>query len=132
LDKEGFRIKWKPLEEIFSESDVVSLHLRVVPETQNLIDQTLLKLMKPSAYLINTARPDIINRSDLIACLATKQIAGAGLDVLWEEPAAADDPLLRLDNVLVTSHIAGDTIDAIERSPQLLQTEINRVLKKRE
>jgi D-3-phosphoglycerate dehydrogenase len=64
--------------------------------------------------------------------LATKQIAGAGLDVLWEEPAAADDPLLRLDNVLVTSHIAGDTIDAIERSPQLLQTEINRVLKKRE
>lgn len=132
LDKEGFRIKWKPLEEIFSESDVVSLHLRVVPETQNLINQSLLKLMKPRAYLINTARPDIINRSDLVACLATKQIAGAGLDVLWEEPAAADDPLLRLDNVLVTSHIAGDTIDAIERSPQLLQTEINRVLKKRE
>lgn len=128
LNHEGYQIKLKSLAEIFSESDVVSLHLRVVPETKNLIDYSLLKLMKPNAYLINTARPDIINRRDLLDCLQNKKIAGAGIDVLWEEPVDPDDPLLRLDNVVITSHIAGDTIDAIERSPQLLQTEMNKVL----
>lgn len=130
LNQEGYQIELKSLAEIFSESDVVSLHLRVVPETKNLIDHSLLKLMKPNAYLINTARPDIINRKDLLDCLQNKKIAGAGIDVLWEEPADPNEPLLRLDNVVITSHIAGDTIDAIERSPQLLQTEMNRVLQK--
>lgn len=128
LEQEGYQIKLKSLQEIFSDSDVVSLHLRVVPETINLIDQSLLQLMKPSAYLINTARPDIIKQEDLIECLTKKKIAGAGIDVLWEEPIAPDEPLLRLDNVVITSHIAGDTIDAIERSPQLLQKEMNKVL----
>lgn len=130
LEQEGYQIKLKSLQEIFSDSDVVSLHLRVVPETINLIDQSLLQLMKPSAYLINTARPDIIKQEDLIECLTKKKIAGAGIDVLWEEPIAPDEPLLRLDNVVITSHIAGDTIDAIERSPQLLQNEMNKVLQK--
>ncbi len=130
LEQEGYQIKLKSLQEIFSDSDVVSLHLRVVSETINLIDQSLLQLMKPSAYLINTARPDIIKQEDLIECLTKKKIAGAGIDVLWEEPIAPDEPLLRLDNVVITSHIAGDTIDAIERSPQLLQKEMNKVLQK--
>ncbi|MFQ7233292.1 MAG: NAD(P)-dependent oxidoreductase [Enterococcus hulanensis] len=130
LEQEGYQIKLKSLQEIFSDSDVVSLHLRVVPETINLIDQSLLQLMKPSAYLINTARPDIIKQEDLIECLTKKKIAGAGIDVLWEEPIAPDEPLLRLDNVVITSYIAGDTIDAIERSPQLLQKEMNKVLQK--
>lgn len=130
LEQEGYQIKLKSLQEIFSDSDVVSLHLRVVPETINLIDQSLLQLMKPSAYLINTARPDIIKQEDLIECLTKKKIAGAGIDVLWEEPIAPDEPLLRLDNVVITSHIAGDTIGAIERSPQLLQKEMNKVLQK--
>lgn len=130
LEQEGYQIKLKSLQEIFSDSDVVSLHLRVVPETINLIDQSLLQLMKPSAYLINTARPDIIKQEDLIECLTKKKIAGAGIDVLWEEPIAPEEPLLRLDNVVITSHIAGDTIDAIERSPQLLQKEMNKVLQK--
>lgn len=130
LEQEGYHIQLKSLKEIFSDSDVVSLHLRVVPETKNLIDHSLLKLMKPSAYLINTARPDIINRTDFLECLAKNQIAGAGIDVLWEEPIDPNEPLLALDNVVITSHIAGDTIDAIERSPQLLQTEMNRVLGK--
>ena len=130
LEQEGYQIKLKSLQEIFSDSDVVSLHLRVVPETINLIDQSLLQLMKPSAYLINTARPDIIKQEDLIECLTKKKIAGAGIDVLWEEPIAPDEPLLRLDNVVITSHIAGDTIGAIERSPQLLRKEMNKVLQK--
>lgn len=130
LDQEGYQIELKSLQEIFSHSDVVSLHLRVVPETENLINHSLLKLMKPSAYLINTARPDIVNQSDLIECLQQKRIAGAGIDVLWKEPIDPNEPLLALDNVVITSHIAGDTIDAIERSPQLLQAEMNRVLQK--
>lgn len=130
LDQEGYQVELKGLEEIFSDSDVVSLHLRVVPETKNIIDHALLKRMKPSAYLINTARPDIINRKDLLECLTNKTIAGAGIDVLWEEPITPNDPLLKLDNVVITSHIAGDTIDAIERSPQLLQKEMNSILEK--
>lgn len=128
LDQAGYQIKLKSLEAIFSESDVVSLHLRVVPETRNLIDHSLLRLMKPNAYLINTARPDIINRKDFLECLSNKRIAGAGIDVLWEEPINPNEPLLELDNVVITSHIAGDTIDAIERSPQLLQVEMNKAL----
>ncbi|MGG5370672.1 NAD(P)-dependent oxidoreductase [Enterococcus sp. AZ196] len=130
LDQEGYRVQLKSLKEIFSDSDVVSLHLRVVPETIKLVDHSLLSLMKPSAYLINTARPDIIDRADLIECLTKKRIAGAGIDVLWEEPINPNEPLLELDNVVITSHIAGDTIDAIERSPQLLQIEMNKVLQK--
>lgn len=130
LTAEGCLVNLCSLEELFQNSDVVSLHLRVVPETENLIDASLLKLMKPSAYLINTARPEILNQKDFIEVLQTGKIAGAGIDVMWQEPIAPDDPLLSLDNVVITSHIAGDTVDAIERSPQLLQRAINQYLEK--
>ncbi|MGM0214359.1 2-hydroxyacid dehydrogenase [Enterococcus sp. AZ109] len=129
LKNAGYQLQLKDIETIFQQADIISLHLRVVPETINLIDQQLLRLMKPSAYLINTARPDILNKSDFYEILAQKRIAGAGIDVVWEEPIPKDDPLLNLDNLIITSHIAGDTIDAIERSPELLVQELNRYLK---
>lgn len=128
LKAAGYNLQLTDIETVFRQTDVVSLHLRVVPETINLIDQQLLQLMKPSGYLINTARPDILNKQDFYEVLATKKIAGAGIDVVWEEPIQPDDPLLNLDNLIITSHIAGDTIDAIERSPELLQQELNRYL----
>lgn len=128
LKAAGYNLQLTDIETVFRQADVVSLHLRVVPETINLIDQQLLKQMKPSAYLINTARPDILNKQDFYDALATKKIAGAGIDVVWEEPIQPDEPLLSLDNLIITSHIAGDTIDAIERSPELLQQEVNRYL----
>lgn len=128
LKSAGYNLQLTDIETVFRQADVVSLHLRVVPETNNLIDQQLLQLMKPSGYLINTARPDILNKQDFYDALVTKKIAGAGIDVVWEEPIQPDDPLLNLDNLIITSHIAGDTIDAIERSPKLLRQELNRYL----
>lgn len=128
LQAAGYNLQLTDIKTVFRQADIVSLHLRVVPETINLIDQQLLQLMKPSAYLINTARPDILNKQDFYEVLATNKIAGAGIDVVWEEPIQVEDPLLGLDNLIITSHIAGDTIDAIERSPELLQQELNRYL----
>ena len=116
----GIDLTFVSLETLFKHSDIVSLHMRVTPETENLIDGKLLSLMQPSAYLINTARPGILVKADFIEVLKKRKIAGAAIDVVWEEPIAADDPLLGLDNLVITSHIAGDTVDAIPKSPLLL------------
>ncbi|MBP1043788.1 2-hydroxyacid dehydrogenase [Vagococcus sp. BWB3-3] len=122
---EGLQVTFKALEEVFSEADVISLHVRVTPETTNMVNKALISLMKPSAYLINTARAAILNKGDLVEALKEKRIAGAALDVIWSEPIQQEDDLLQLDNVTLTSHIAGDTIDAIPRSPYLLRNVLN-------
>lgn len=130
LRAEGYKVVLKELEEVFREADIVSLHLRVVPETINIVNKDLLSLMKPGSYLINTARPDILHKEDFIETLKTKRIIGAAIDVCWEEPLPAGDPLLELDNLVITSHIAGDTVDAISNSPFLLKNELNELLTK--
>jgi len=123
------KIKMKSIEEIFRESDIISLHLRLTDRTENIINQDLIALMKPSAYLINTSRAGIVEENALIDALEHKKIAGAALDVFWKEPLPADHILLKLDNVTLTSHIAGDTVDAIPKSPKLLVKVINDYLK---
>lgn len=122
-------IKIKSINEIFRESDIISLHLRLTDSTENIINQDLIDLMKESAYLINTSRAGIIEENALIDALKFKKIAGAALDVFWKEPLPADHILLKLDNVTLTSHIAGDTVDAIPKSPKLLVKVINDYLK---
>lgn len=99
-------IELKSVEEIFSESDVVSLHAPMSDTTKEIVNKDTLALMKPSAYLINTARGGLINEQDLADALKNKQIAGAGLDVLTSEPPKADNPLIGLDNCSITPHIA--------------------------
>jgi D-3-phosphoglycerate dehydrogenase len=94
-----------PLEQLFGQSDVVSVHLRLSATSRGLITEKLLRLMKPSAFLINTARGPIVDESALIACLAGRRIAGAGLDVYDVEPLPNDHPLCRLDNVVLTPHL---------------------------
>ncbi|MDE6829642.1 MAG: phosphoglycerate dehydrogenase, partial [Lachnospiraceae bacterium] len=96
------------------------LHLRVTPETKNSINKDLLGLMKPTAYLINTSRAGVLCREDLIEALEKKMIGGAALDVFWEEPLKENDPLLRLDNLTMTPHNAGNVVDALPKSPLLL------------
>lgn len=123
------KIKRKSIEEIFSESDIISLHLRLTEQTENMINQDLISLMKPSAYLINTSRAGILEEKALIDALKHKKIAGAALDVFWEEPLPQGHILLKLENVTLTSHIAGDTVDAIPKSPKLLVKVINDYLK---
>lgn len=103
------------MEEVFSESDVVSLHMPSTPETKGVVDARLLGLMKPTAYLINAARGDLINETDLTAALTEERIAGAGLDVFQEEPPSQDNPLFHLSNVVVTPHNAALTMETTDR-----------------
>ena len=94
------------LEQLFRESDFLSLHMPALPETMNLVNSKTLALMKPTAYLINTSRGAVIDEAALYEALKAKRIAGAGLDVFAVEPPG-DSPLLKLDNVVLTPHAAG-------------------------
>jgi len=94
---------------LFRESDFISLHLPSIPEMKGVVNAALIGLMKKSAYLINTARGDLINQEDLIAALRDKRIAGAALDVFVDEPPEDDSPLLGLENVILTPHVASLT-----------------------
>lgn len=126
--KSGLKLTFVSIDELFAKADIVSLHMRVTPETENLVDEKLLALMKPSAYLINTARPGILAKAAFVEALRKRKIAGAAIDVVWEEPMQLDDPLLKLDNLVITSHLAGDTVDAIPNSPFLLAKTIAEYL----
>ena len=119
-DEAGITVTMTGQEELFSEADIVSLHLRVTPETKNSINKELLGLMKPTAYLINTSRAGVLCKEDLVEALQNKTIGGAALDVFWEEPVPAGDPLLKLDNLTMTPHNAGNVVDALPKSPLLL------------
>jgi D-3-phosphoglycerate dehydrogenase len=103
-----------PLDELYRTSDVVSLHLRLSPETEGLVGAPQFALMKPEAILINTARGAIVNESALVDALKSGRIAGAGLDVFTTEPLPAAHPLTALDNVVLTPHCAGITPEALE------------------
>lgn len=106
------------LETLLGESDFVSLHLRLSEKTARYINRGRLALMKPSAFLINTARAGLVDRDALLETLREARIAGAGLDVFHEEPIRADDPLLHLPNVVLTPHNAGSTPEVIDRGLQ--------------
>jgi D-3-phosphoglycerate dehydrogenase len=108
------------LPELLRRSDVVSLHARLVPETEGLIGRAELALMRPTAYLINSARAGLIVEEALVEALSERRIAGAALDVYWQEPLPADHPLTRLDNVTLNSHLAGTTLDALHNTIDLV------------
>jgi hypothetical protein len=106
---------WRPLRELLAESDIVSLHLPLTPETDRLIDRVALDSMKPNALLINTSRGAIVDESALEEALQSRRLAAAGLDVFAVEPVTPDNPLLRLDNVVVTPHVVWYTQDTMRR-----------------
>lgn len=89
---------------LFRESDFIAINCPLNNETRGLVNASLLSLMKPTAYLINTARGPIVKQDDLVAALQRRQIAGAGLDVFETEPLPADHPLTKLDNVILAPH----------------------------
>ena len=103
------------LDRLFQESDVVTLHCPLTPQTAGLVDATRLAQMKPTAYLINTARGPLVQESPLLDALQAGRLAGAGLDVLSVEPPAPDHPLLRAPNCVITPHIAWATRAARQR-----------------
>jgi phosphoglycerate dehydrogenase-like enzyme len=92
------------LEDVFRRSDVLSVSCPLTPETRHIVNADRLALMKPTAYLINTARGPIVDQKALTRVLQDRRIAGAGLDVLEQEPPEADDPILKLDNVILAPH----------------------------
>jgi len=104
-----------PLDRVFRESDVVSLHCPLTPDTKDLVNAARLATMKRTALLINTARGALVNEADLAAALDAGTIAGAGLDVLTVEPPPASNPLLTAKNCVITPHIAWATRNARRR-----------------
>ena len=111
----AFDIDRGNLDDLLRESDVVSLHVPLFPETREMMNARTLALMKPTAYLINTARGPLVNEPDLAAALNSGGIAGAALDVLSVEPPPADHPLLSARNCVVTPHMAWSTTEARRR-----------------
>ena len=93
------------MDDVLRQSDVLSIHLRLSPESRGLLSREKLSLMRASAYLINTARGAIVDEAALVDMLRTRRLAGAGLDVFVEEPLPADHPLRGLDNVVLTPHV---------------------------
>jgi len=98
-----------PLDDLLRQADVVSVHLTLSEQSRNLLNEARLRLMKQSAYLINTARGAIVDERALVKILQERTIAGAGLDVFVEEPLSPNHPLLELDNVVLTPHLGWPT-----------------------
>jgi D-3-phosphoglycerate dehydrogenase / 2-oxoglutarate reductase len=117
------------LQTLLKESDVVSLHARLCPETQGMIGAKELALMKPTAILVNTARSGLVDEAALIHALFQRRIMGAALDVFDVEPLPAGHPFLRLDNVTLTPHLAGSTRDGFRNSPVLMAGHLSRMLR---
>jgi D-3-phosphoglycerate dehydrogenase len=109
------RVEFVKREELFDRSDVLSIHVPLTATTHHAVGQQELALMKSSAIVINTARGPIVDQSALLTALQNRQIAGAGLDVFEQEPVAADNPLLGLDNIILTPHSAALTRECVIR-----------------
>lgn len=121
-------IKMLSLEKLMEVSDFVTVHARLTEETEHLVSAEMLNLMKPTAYLINTARSGLVDENALCEALKEKKIMGAAIDVFDEEPPRKGYPLIELENITVTPHLAGGTRDAFTSSPKLLSAEMIKLL----
>jgi glycerate dehydrogenase len=119
VDPPGYQpFEWVDVEKLFAESDVVTLHLPQTPQTTGIVNEQLLSRMRPSAFLINTARGGLVNEADLADALNRGVIAGAAVDVVSAEPIRPDNPLLSAKNCLITPHMAWTSLDARRRIMQ--------------
>ena len=117
------------LDDLLKQADYVSLHMPASDDTKHLISKRTLSLMKPTAFLINTARGGIVDTDALCQALQTKRLAGAALDVVEGEPLRADSPLRALDNVYLSPHMGGATSDARDLSGRAAAENLLRALK---
>lgn len=116
------------LERLLAESDVVSLHCPLTPETTGMIGERQLALLRREAVLVNTARAAVVDEAALVAALAEGRMAGAALDVFWTEPLPPDHPLLGMDNVTLTPHLAGAADDVVTRHSAMIADDVARLL----
>ena len=115
------------LDELFRASDILTCHTPLTPDTHHIVNRERIALMKPTAVIINTSRGPVVDEAALIEALQQGKIAGAGLDVFEQEPVDPDNPLLRMDNVVVTAHIAGTTWDTWFRRAEFAYQNMRRV-----
>lgn len=115
------------LDDLLRESDIISIHLPLLRETRMLIGQRELSLMKPTSVLINTSRGEIVDEEALFTALKEKRIAGASIDVFHKEPISQDNPLLKLDNVVLSPHTAGHSYEGWFRRSRFAWENIQRV-----
>ena len=127
-DIAGAGCKKAELDDLLRESDFISLHARLSDENKHMIGKREIALMKPTAYLINTGRAGLVDQDALALALKENKIMGAALDVFPVEPITDDSPFLALDNVTLTTHIAGTTADALTNSPGLLMEDVSKFL----
>lgn len=118
---------WVDKDTLLAESDIVSLHIPLVPETRHWLDSEAFARMKPGAILVNTARGPLVDEEALAAALSSGRLMGAGLDVFAEEPSPASNPLFALDNVVLAPHVAFFTLGTLERSLAVAVENINRL-----
>jgi D-3-phosphoglycerate dehydrogenase len=123
-----FKVESVELDKLLKESDFVSMHATLTPETKHMMGLQQFKKMKPTAYFINTARGDLVDERALYTALSEGLIAGAGLDVLESEPPSPDNPLLKLNNVLITGHFAYYSEESHEELFRWPWEEVARVL----
>ncbi len=124
---EGYGAKRVELDELLSESDIVTLHTPLDDGTRAMIGRRELGLMKPSAILINTCRGPVVNEPELIEALNEKQIWAAGLDVFEQEPVDPNNPLLKMENVVVGPHVAGKSQESYPRRVKFAFENMQRV-----
>ena len=110
--EDALGVRFRLLGEILRPSDIVSLHVPLNPTTRHLLGTREIALLKPTAVLVNTSRGPVVDEAALTEALAAGRIAGAGLDVFDQEPPEADNPLFSLDNVVLTAHLAGPTVES--------------------
>lgn len=125
-----YGIKLASLEKLMAESDFVTIHARMTKETEKLVSREMLNKMKPTAYLINTSRAGLVDEQALYEILRDKKITGAALDVFMVEPPGKDYPLVTLNNVTITPHMAGGSKDAFLNSPKKLAAEMEKLWSK--
>lgn len=125
-----YGINMVTLEELMMQSDFITIHVRAMKQTENLVSRELIQKMKPTAYFINTSRSSVADEAALVEALQNKKIAGAALDVFDQEPPGKDYPLVLLDNVTITPHMAGGSNDAFFNSPKKLAVEMIKLFDK--
>jgi len=109
------RVDFCDMETLFRNADIISIHVPLLPSTKKLVGAREFGWMKSDAFLINTSRGGVLDEEALIQCLRGKKIAGAGLDVFAQEPLEKDNPLKKLDNVILTPHTAALTRECVIR-----------------
>lgn len=123
--------KTNSLKYIFKNSDIISVHLPLTNETKNLINGKLLSLMKPDSFFVNTSRGAVVEEKILLKILQEKKIAGAALDVFWQEPLPPTSPWRKLSNVILTPHIAASTNEALKKGTQTVIDGIIKIFRKK-